>query len=190
MEAGGVTYTAHRNTLHATAQILPSQRFPIHRWEPRTGYNEDYIKWKLDVDQLAHALGMDPLTLFSEQGPPQINTATSGLATRSSSKGLTDEVTDEHRRVATEWLTANTSFYWHLRPSIIIDGPHFVEDTSRFNRLVNARLADGRGLFRWAAAKADVTSVENQGKIVTALNTTKLKAGSTCAQINVHAAHL
>ena len=55
MEAGGV-YTAHRNTLHATAQILPSQRFPIHQWEPRTGYNEDYIKWKLDVDQLAHAL--------------------------------------------------------------------------------------------------------------------------------------
>ena len=49
MEAGGVTKDANRNTLHATAQLLPSQRFPIHKWEPRTGYNEDYIKWKLDV---------------------------------------------------------------------------------------------------------------------------------------------
>ena len=67
MVAGGVTNDTNRNTLHATAQLLPSQRFPIHKWEPRTGYNEDYIKWKLDVDQLAHALGMDPLTLFSEQ---------------------------------------------------------------------------------------------------------------------------
>ena len=186
MEAGGVTKDANRNTLHATAQLLPSQRFPIHKWEPRTGYNEDYIKWKLDVDQLAHALGMDPLTLFSEQGPPYVNTATSGLVTRSSFKGATNEVTDEHRRIATEWLTANTSFYWHLRPSIIIDGPYLVEDTSRFNRLVNGSLADGRGLFRWAASKADVTSVESQGKIVTALNTIKLKAGSTCAQINAH----
>ena len=99
MEAGGVTNTANRNTLNATAQLLPSQRFPIHKWEPRTGYNEDYIRWKLDVDQLAHALDIAPSTLFSEQGPPHINTATPGLATRSSSKGLTDEVTDEHRRV-------------------------------------------------------------------------------------------
>ena len=109
MEAGGVTATALRNTLHATAQLLPTQRFPIHKWEPRTGYNEDYIKWKLDVDQLAHALGIDPSTLFSEQGPP---TANSSIATRSSTKGLTDEVKRAHDDLRRWWRGNNSRFEW------------------------------------------------------------------------------
>ena len=65
MEAGGVTNTANRNTLHATAQLLPSQRFPIHKWEPRTGYNEDYIKWKLDVEGLYAPLDQITVRLYT-----------------------------------------------------------------------------------------------------------------------------
>ena len=158
-------------------------------YSPRSGFSEVFIKWKLDAHNLAKALEINPDALYTETGPPQLHNLET--VTRSSSKSAAelDAVLQEQQR---EWLIANTSFYWHLKESLDLDGHRLVQDRTFVDSLASDnKLADGRGLFRWASDFAESTdtginSSEAQQEILKKLLNTKLKPGSTCAQIDTH----
>ena len=145
----------------ATGPIADAVRFKLTTIRPREGRTAGYLKWVDDVEQLLLAHGVTPR--HAKQGPPIVTPLPEGkLTTRSD--------TERYEREAKEldnWQKINTSIFWHVRPSLLIDGPTEPIDRRSINALLNVEtgLADGRGLIAWAQAPADLTTVSKQSKI-------------------------
>ena len=86
------------------------------------------------------------------------------------------------------FLAVNTAIYWHVLPSLELEGPDFIRDfrkASSFRAVSDGQpLADGRGLILWAMTFADMSGVGSQGRLILAIG--KLVPGSDCAQISMH----
>ena len=88
------------------------------------------------------------------------------------------------------WQRVNTAIYWHLRPSIDIEGPDYLMNLRKIESLYNMDLADGRELARWALRAVDVTSKTLQLKLHRGLLKASLPEGASATQLKAHAQKL
>ena len=84
------------------------------------------------------------------------------------------------------WQAINTAVYWHTRPSLDVNGPHFLKDTRVLDSLVAGQLADGASLIHWALSFASVEGLLEQQSLITSLHKFKIPVTSTCVQLETH----
>ena len=81
------------------------------------------------------------------------------LKQRPGTRSETKAVEAQYVEYKARWQTVNTALYWHVRPSLDIDGVHFLADSRALEDLYSVvvlddgtfkSLADGRGLIKWA----------------------------------------
>ena len=159
------------------------------QWRPRTGLTMTQFKFKRDLIRLLAAFGLPPDALYESQ--PHIQVASAQNAhPKTRLKTERDDADDQALAEQTErlalWQRVNTAVYWHLVPAIVIDGPHFLEDSAVLDSYTSGQLANGRGLALWALAFADVSEFSAQLLIANELAGVKVKPDATLAQLAVH----
>ena len=189
LDAQGAHATATQPLL-ATSQIPQHLQFPLTKWRPRTGLTMTQFKWRRDVNRLLAAFGLQPSAVLEEQ--PQIHVASPPSRTYPNTRIKTESdaadeqlVADQTDKVA-RWQRVNTAIYWHVLPSIEIDGAHFLDDSATVDSYSSGQLANGRGLVQWALGFVDVSEFAAQLLISNELGSVKLKADATLAQLAVH----
>ena len=160
----------------------------MHKWRPRSGRNADYKKWERSLRELLAAFACTESMLAA--GPPQVDSSSHDAMTLRSGEKIERDTTAHELQTAAlvEWQSVNTALYWHVKPSLLIDGPDFERD-ARKTDLYSGRLANGWKLIEWARGHADVSGKTAQKNLRSHLGK-KLKEGSTRAQFNVHAMNL
>ena len=183
--------------LLANSAIPSHQRFPIAVWSPRSGRNMQYVKWEQDISLLAAAFGIPKAQLA--EGVLSFSAYQEMLKQRPGTRSETKAVEAQYVEYKARWQTVNTALYWHVRPSLDIDGVHFLADSRALEDLYSVvvlddgtfkSLADGRGLIKWARDFVDQSSKEQQKRLRRNIGKAELKAGSTRAQLNLHAERL
>ena len=111
--------------------------------------------------------------------------STAGPATRSVVQARMSAVADIEA-----FQAVNTAIFWHLLPSLDLSGPHSLRDERYVNSLVLRQLADGRSLLEWCDSFVDASSKSVQKNLRNSIGASLLKAGSSRAQLNVHAEKL
>ena len=125
--------------------------------------------WKLGIEQLYAAFGYSYDSFLSS--PPAIN--------------VTSPPAEMHI-VAVQiekWQAVNTAIYWHVLPSLLIDGALFLRDTRKINDMKNGLLADGHRLVEWALSFATVNSLETQESLIGSLHKFKVPSSANCVQL-------
>ena len=130
----------------ATATLKDAERFPIPRWNPRTGRTQTYAKWEIAVRELFNAFNVDYAT-FAKASP---------TIPSSNHHSFDDQVAAAAALDA--WQRINTAIYWHVRASLVLEGPSLLVDMRRITSMVAGRLADGCKLIAWANAFATLAS--------------------------------
>ena len=101
----------------------------------------------LSPTDLTDALSADPLSVSSfSPSAPGCSPMTAVVAVRSAGGRVTWLAPAELAR----WQAVNTALYWHVLPSLDLAGPSSLSDQHAVHSLCSGRLADGRGLIRWA----------------------------------------
>ena len=158
--------------LFATSQLRTSDLFPIERWKPRSGRTHAYRKWKTGVGRLLAAFGLE-FHQLQEQCPTALPAKREGVTTR----GDSEELQHEAALRQAEWQAVNTALFWHVEPSLILEG---TAETARDERMINdkmikGKLADGRALINWALSCASADSLEEQTKLQLAVGAARLR---------------
>ena len=122
-------------TLFAHTAIPVSRLLPIRKWRPRDGRNRAFLHWLEDVERVLAAFCLR-IDCVNEEPPPASSYSSSltassishvADATRAAAARAKGEQPEDARRRA--WQRVNTSLYWHILPSILIDGPMEVQDS-------------------------------------------------------------
>jgi hypothetical protein len=87
---------------------------------------------------------------------------------------------------AEDWFIINTAIYWHVLPSLILDGVDKRRDQEYIDTLVRGLRAHGRGLVTWADSKAKTTGIDMQTKLILKVQTSKLKEQASLVQLKQH----
>jgi hypothetical protein len=207
MVAGGVSTsvgsTAQHLPLLATFPLKANDRFPISSYKPRRGRDGlTYERWRQDVRNLVSAFGLAEADLL-EDGPPSFANFARSASVSSPLVGKRLSYTeydadgdDAALRAAYDaalarWYAVNTAIYWHVLPSLMIDDAYYLTDRCALNDLCNGTVADGRGLLRWAAQWGDVSSPDEQKRLIRRLGESRLRTtGATRAILSSHAESL
>ena len=152
----------------------------MSKWRPRDGHNASYVAWEQFVFRLCCSLGIDYDTLTSP--PPSIPSSSHRYPTTSAVK-----MEAGGDAAMMDWLARNTALHHGLLPSLLIDGSAQLQDQRRLNEFVKGQLADGRGVYMWARAFADVSGMDAQAELLVRVVSAKLKVGATGEQIREHA---
>ena len=156
----------------ATLPMPEQHRFPIHRWRPRAGRTWDYEQWHVDVTKLYAAFGT---TLHQHATSQPVITP-----------GSPPHIQQMAALRLGEWQQINTAIYWHVLPTIDIDGPMYLRDTRIIGKWWLGNRAAGDKLVQWAMEFASVDTIDKQRKLVHAMHTTKLTPTATCHQLTEH----
>ena len=153
--SGGTNSTAF-TPIRATCTLQTHLTFPMHKWRPRSGRNADYKKWERSLRELLAAFACTESMLAA--GPPQVDSSSHDAMTLRSGEKIEVDTTAHELQTAAlvEWQSVNTALYWHVKPSLLIDGPDFERD-ARKTDLYSGRLANGWKLIEWARGHADVS---------------------------------
>ena len=158
------------HTQNAIAQQLSSQqRFQLPAWSPRTGRTAAFTAWFKVLERVAALLNVD-LDKLGEEAPT--GSQVSQTATRSASAD------------AERWLVLNTILYDVVQPSLTLAGVEADRDLRRVDSLSSGAHADGRKLVAWALKFADVSGLQKQTRIRSALAAAKLQPEATRTQIS------
>ena len=117
-----------------------------------------HFEWYDAVLKLATAFGLSPTDLTDElladplcvssfsPSAPGCSPMTAVVALRSAD-GRVQRLAPANLE---RWQAVNTALYWHILPSLDLAGPSSLSDQHAVHSLCSGRLADGRGLIRWA----------------------------------------
>ena len=182
---GTATATGNAYTLLTNTPLPTNRLFPIKDWRVRSGRNSDYVKWENGILQLASALGLT-LDQLLEKPPSPMRSSVKTPNTPSY------EPFDAHASPwdavpLVQWQAVNTSIYYHVKPTLVLEGLYEDEDLEEVLALAAPlhALADGRGLIAWARKFADVSGMKEQGDLVRVVQDAKVKASVTRAQLMV-----
>ena len=179
-------------TLFAHTAIPVSRLLPIRKWRPRDGRNRAFLHWLEDIERVLAAFCLR-IDCVNEEPPPASSYSSSltassishvADATRAAAARAKGEQPEDARRRA--WQRVNTSLYWHILPSILIDGPMEVQDSRLLASFYDKHLANGRKLLRWALQFVCVASKSAQLKLRQALSCMALPPGSDRARLGAH----
>ena len=127
----------------ATTSIAKINLFPIPQWILRSGRNEQFDNWH------RHALGMFAAWNINKQ---QIYETSPTLP--ATPQQPTREAKSTHdalvAQIWEEWRQINTAIYWHLVPSLVVQGVERTTDLEIIDSYVQGKYASGRALFGWA----------------------------------------
>ena len=194
---GTLSPTPTGSTLSATpflakTTIPLAHRFPIPSWAPRSGRGIQHYKWWSAVRKLLAAYGLSPDSIYDEV--PVESGASAHVSPLSPSPyteyapgggGGGAGVTADERDA---WLDVNTSLYWHVHPSVDIDGAHFLQDDRMLESFCSGLYADGRGLLRRLLQFVDASSPALQRALARKLAECTIDAkGATRSALNRHA---
>ena len=193
-EVPRLTSTHHMpaNTPFLAKTTIPlSSRFPIPTWAPRSGRGIQFHKWWSAVRKLLAAFDLPP-DCIAEEAPGEVCVPDVDSVTSPSSSPY-QEWAPADTRVFTvaerdAWLACNTAIYWHVHPSLDIDGAHYLQDDRLLESFVSGQLADGRGLLREMLRFVDASGPDLQRALYRKLSECRLKAeGATRSALNRHA---
>ena len=85
-----------------------------------------YVKWELDVALLAAAFGISKEHIVS--GVPTLSAYQDMVKHRPGTRTEARAIEVQYVEYRTKWQVINTAIYWHVRPSLVIDGVHFLAD--------------------------------------------------------------
>ena len=186
----GTLTAADSTPFMARTTIPPSHRFPIPTWAPRSGRGMSFHKWWSAVRKLLAAYGLPPDSVDEE--PPSEHCVSSEVAAGPASPSSYEEWAPEGGRRLTvverdAWVAVNTSLYWHLHPSVDIEGAHFLQDDRMLESFVSGRMADGRGLLRKLLTFVDASGTDLQRALNRKLAECRMKAeGASRSALNRH----
>ena len=86
-----------------------------------------YVKWEQDISLLAAAFGIPKAQLA--EGVLSFSAYQEMLKQRPGTRSETKAVEAQYVEYKARWQTVNTALYWHVRPSLDIDGVHFLADS-------------------------------------------------------------
>ena len=113
--------------LLAVAPIPSKDLFPIPQWRVRDGRGLKYEKWWRAVQSLLNAFDIT-VERLGEQPPVNPSIATASIITRSKdeeeARAAEEQRSLEHAHALDVWQRYNTAVYWHVLPSLIVDGVH------------------------------------------------------------------
>ena len=135
--------SSHRKNAISQNAILNAQSKTLPRWRPRSGKNEQHT---LMLDALTDALrdaSIDP-TVISYSMPTKSQVA------KGYPKVKEPQLTQHHLEAVEEFVAQGNLIYRLLKPALIIDGPHHMDDLREINEFVDGLNGDGRGLLQWA----------------------------------------
>ena len=197
ISAGGVTETGrrqhanhslNRNSLVATSALSSSRLFPIPAWRPSMGRSLVYHQWFSALKQLAAAFNTTIEDIL--EGPPHVSTLDlTSFRTKAQVARARSAHNEEVDRLQA-FQVISTSVYWHVRPSLLIDGPDYMEHCRFFDSLYSKQLADATRLIQWALGHVDMGSQSKQLKLLRGLTTAVLKEGSDASQLKSFAHQL
>ena len=167
--------TSGHITLHANAPLPLQNRWPITSWSPRSGRNDNYHMFVINLDQLLSALGADSNFLDA----PQPNVPTQPPLTRNSHSDTINEATD----ALMTWQRINTSLYYHVSPALMLEGVHKLDDARLIAKLAKGQLADGQSLLKWAFSHVDLTTEKAQAALARTLMDASLRKGANLCQL-------
>ena len=150
--------SSHRKNAISQNAILNAQSKTLPRWRPRSGKNEQHT---LMLDALTDALrdvSIDP-TVISYSMPTKSQVA------KGYPKVKEPQLTQHHLEAVEEFVAQGNLIYRLLKPALIIDGPHHMDDLREINDFVDGLNGDGRGLLQWALQWSDDSTFENQKQI-------------------------
>lgn len=173
ISAGGVTETGHqqhaepplhRNPLIATSAIPSNRLFPMPPWRCSTGRSLVFHQWYSSLKQLTAAFDTTIEEVLA--GPPIIPPIDNSLYRSRSELARARDVHEEAYRRLLAYQVISTSIYWHVRPSLLIDGPDYMEHCRFFDSLYSKQLADATRLVQWALSHVDMTTQAKQLKLL------------------------
>jgi hypothetical protein len=190
ISAGGVTETGrrqhanhslHRNSLVATSALSSTRLFPIPAWRPSLGRSLPYHQWFSALKQLAAAFNTTVEDIL--EGPPRVLPLDLSSFRSKAQIARARNAHDEEVDKLQAFQVVSTSVYWHVRPSLLIDGPDYMEHCRFFDSLYSKQLADATRLIQWALGHVDMSSQPKQLKLLRGLTTSALKEGSDASQL-------
>ena len=177
--------------LLAVAPITSKDLFPIPQWRARDGRGLKFDKWWRSVQSLLNALDIT-VERLSEQ-PPTSPSAKMSIVTRSSdeaeARAAEELAAQEHAHELDRWQRYNTALYWHVLPSLVIDGVHERSDLAIIDALVKGQRAHGRALIQWALTHVDMSGLSKQSQLYTAVYGARIRDGATVSQLLVQLQH-
>lgn len=118
VQSGPLVDPSGATTLITSKTLLPQHRFPLKDWRPRDGRSVTYEEWELGIYRLCKALGIAYEDIGN--GPPTTQHATA--QTPQSPNPYSPFQSEEQGADLATWQKLNTSLYWHVLPSLKLDG--------------------------------------------------------------------
>ena len=178
--------------LLAVAPIPSKDLFPIPQWRVRDGRGLKYEKWWRAVQSLLNAFDIT-VERLGEQPPVNPSIATASIITRSKdeeeARAAEEQRSLEHAHALDVWQRYNTAVYWHVLPSLIVDGVHERSDLATIDSLVKGQRAHGRALIQWAMTHVDMSGLGKQSQLYAAVYGARIRDGATVSQLLVQLQH-
>ena len=178
--------------LLAVSPIPSKDLFPIPPWRARDGRGPAYDKWWRAVQSLLNAFDIT-VDRLGEHPPANPSSAQASIVTRAKdeedARAAEEQRSQEHARALDTWQRYNTAVYWHVLPSIIIDGVHERSDLATIDSLVKGQRAHGRALIQWALTHVDMSGLSKQSQLYAAVYGARIRDGATLSQLLVQLQH-
>ena len=169
----------------ATTAINDSLRFPVRSWRPTAGRNMDFHKWVGGRNMLLAAFGLTPEQFESlDLRTPTLDL--NNYRSKAAREQAQYELADHMLRLA-HWQAVNTAVYWHLRPSVVVDGVDELRHMRQLDAMYSGHCADGQRLSEWVLGHVDMSDPDAQINLWKALAAASLKEGSDRSALSAHA---
>ena len=146
----------YRNTFTLAVGPVPAAlRIPMVTWKPRDGFNEKFVEFELNLENLYNVHGAPS---FIASVPPLVTSPVKRT------KEADARAVAEAKALA-QYQAINTSIYWHVVPNIDISGPARIRDLRKIQSFVCGPLADGKALIEWALGFASLASMDKQAEL-------------------------
>ena len=164
-----------RNTFTMAVGPVPAAlRIPMVRWKPRDGFNETFVEFQLNLENLFNVHGV---TNFMSSIPPLVTSPVKRT------KEADARVVAEAKALA-QYQAINTSIYWHVVPALDVSGAARIRDLRKIQSFVSGTLADGKALIEWALGFASLASMDKQAELFITLRNKKLKSSATIEELD------
>ena len=159
------------------SRLAEADAFPIPKLDFRKGRCAVWKEFVIVLTEMLDAWGLG--IEFLATTPPDVTTPQ--VQTRESNALLEAETTalEEYQRM-------NTALYWQLVAALIIQPLRSDKDRKAIAAFRHLDVASGTDLFKWIANWMTVDDVASQTRLMTLLQTSKLKVGTTTEQLEAH----
>ena len=115
---------------------VPKGATEMNCWAIRTGRTEQYVAWKDDLDHVMKINGQEDIETFLAALPPALD---------DEPNSETAAAKKRHAELLVAWAKLRVQLYDHIKSTLIIEGPHYVDDLKTIRSFEMSNAATSRG---------------------------------------------